>query len=283
MNTTEETLSVNGVVLNTLAYNISTLAGRLRAPALRTENIQVPGRHGSLRTRRKFYDEGEIVLPMWVRDTDEDELVSSREIFYSNIDRLTKLFRPGSGLLEVIHTLPDSSTRRAMAECTEAIDLSPKGRGLANFSVALKVPSVFWEDTSTVSQDLVPPHTGPVSVLNGMTAPIEDAVFTVTGPMTNPRVESWFNGGALEVPVWFQYSGTVPAGQTLTIDCSKWVLTGGGGFTPVYANFTHAGSARWMVIEPDLDGNTPGLKVTGSATTSASKVTITARRKYLVG
>jgi len=143
MEPTTETLSVNGVVRNTLAYNIKSLTGRLKVPPLRTENVTVPGRHGSLRTRRKFYAEGEIVLPMWVRDCNEDEAEPSRATFRENIDKLTKLFRPGSGMLELLHTLPDGSVRRALAECTEAIDFSTKGRGLADFSVALRVPSVF--------------------------------------------------------------------------------------------------------------------------------------------
>lgn len=282
MITTEETLAVNGVVLNTLAHNITSLTGRLKAPALRTDNIMVPGRHGVVRTRRKMYEEGQIILPMWVRDTDTDEANPSRETLFANVDKLTKLFRPGSGLLEVIHTLPDGSSRRVMAECTEAIDLTAKGGAMATFSVALRVPSVFWEDSTPVAQDLTVPHTGPVTSLSGMTAPIDDAVFLVTGPITNVRVEAYLDGASLEVPVWFQYSSTIGAGQTLTVDCSQWKLTG-VGHTVNYANFSHTGSARWLVIEPGKVDTVPGLNVTGSSTTGATKVRITARRKYLVG
>lgn len=283
MITTEETLTVNGVVLNTLAHNISSLTGRLQVPALRTDNISVPGRHGVVRTRRKMYEEGQVILPMWVRDTDADGENPNRETLFDNIDKLTKLFRPGSGLLEVVHTLPDGSKRRVMAECTQAIDLSTKGRSMATYSVALRVPSVFWEDETQVVQDLSVPHTGPVTALTGMTAPLDDAVFLVTGPITNVRVEAYLDGAPLEVPVWWQYSTALTGGQTVTVDCAQWKLTSTGGHTVNYANFSHGGSPRWLVIEPGKTDTVPGLAVTGSSTTGATKVRITARRKYLVG
>lgn len=283
METTEETLSVDGVVLNTLAYNVKSLAGRLRAPGLRTENILVPGRHGTVRTRRKVYEEGQIVLPLWVRDTDVDGENPDRETFYANIDKLTKLFRPGSGLLELLHTLPDGSVRRALVESTEAMDLSTKGRGLADFSVALRVPSVFWEDQLPVSQDLTVPHTGPVGVLTGMTAPIDDSVITITGPITAPRVEALMEGLPLDKPVWFRYAGTILEGQTLTVNCGDWTLTGGGGHVVDYSHLTHAGDARWLVIEAGPVDTVPGLGLSGSNTGASTKINLMARRKYLVG
>lgn len=283
METTTDTLTVNGVVLNTLAYNVSSLAGRLKAPGLRTENITVPGRHGSLRTRRKLYEEGQIVLPLWVRDTDPNGLNPSDEQFYDNVDMLTKLFRPGNGLLEVVHTLPDGSSRRALAECTEAIDLGMRGRGLANFSAALRVPSVFWEDVVPISQELSLPHTGPVGQLSGMTAPLDDAVIVLTGPITGARVEASLSGAPLEKPVWFRYAGTISAGQTLTVNIGEWTLSGGGGHVVNYSHLTHSGDARWLVIEPGKVDVVPGLIVTGSNMSSATKLKITARRKYLVG
>lgn len=283
METTTETLSVNGVILNTLAYNVASLTGRWNVPALRTENVTVPGRNGSLRTKRKYHEEGEIVLPLWVKDTDPDEVTSGRDVLYSNIDKLTKLFRPGIGLLEVIHTLPDGTSRRVMAEVKEAFALSAKGRGLATFSVALTVPSVFWESTTVTSHDVVVPYTGTMSGFAGTTAPIEDAIVTITGPVTNPRVEAYGDGAALEVPNWFQYSGTVGAGQTLVVNCGTWSLTGTGGFTPVYANFSHDGDPRWLILQPGKVNSAPGIKTTGSSTSGTTKISVSARRKFLVG
>lgn len=280
--TTEEMLTVDGVVLNTLAYNVSSLAGRLRVPKKRTENIAVPGRHGTIYTPRKFYEEGEIVLPLWVRNTDVDGLNPSRENFYANLDMLTKLFRKEEGLLEVVHTLPDGSTRRVMAEATEAFEPAMSGRDLADFSVALRVPAVFWEDEVEVSQQIDLPYEGGIAMLDGMTAPIDDAVFQVVGPVSNFRVETLYDGSPLSSALAFQYSTTIDTDHILYIDCGSWKLTGDGHIVN-YAAFNHTGSARWLEILPGRDASPPELKFTGAGTGPGTQVTLTARRKYLVG
>lgn len=287
--TTAETLSVNGTVLNTLAKNIESLAGRLKVADLRTDNVSVPGRHGTLRTAQKYYSEGQIILPMWVRGTDDNGVVttSGRELFMANVNALSALFRPGDGMLEVVHVQPDNTSRRCFAEVTEVIDFSTQANSgnmpIGKFSVALRVPEVFWEDLLPVSVDLLPTQVGAVSQFVGATAPIGDAIFKVTGPATGVRVEATYNGQSKQVPDWFQYLGTVSAGQTLTIDCSNWTLTGGGGHVVNYANFTHSGGSRWVTMVPGPAGGAPELKITASSTTIATKVNVQARRKYLVG
>lgn len=283
--TTAETLSVNGVVLNTLAKNIESLTGRLHVAPLRTDNVAVPSRHGRLRTTAKFYDEGQIVLPMWVRGCDDDGSISEgeRTQFFANVDALTNIFRPGSGLLEVLHTLPDGSIRRAWAECTDVIDFSMASGNnpLGKFSVALRVPSVFWEDLNSRSVDLAPTQNGFVTEFDGMTAPVDDAVITITGPAINCRVEAYYNGQPLENPSWVQYS-EVDAGQSITIDSGSWQLSG-SGLTPNYANLTHGGGGRWFTMVPGTPSNPPEIKITAGGTTETTKVTISARRKFLVG
>lgn len=285
--TTAETLTVNGVVLNTLAKNITTLTGRLRAPALRTNNVVVPGRHGSLRTVNKKYEEGQIVLPMWVMGSNDDGGDVGRETFYRNVDTLTQLFRPGSGVLEIIHTLPDGSQRRALAECTEAINLTMVAGGLypyATFSVALTVPDAFWTDTVVTDFNMGNGFNGPVLPLLGMTAPCEDAVFTVYGPCTSVTVEARYNGSALEDPTYFTYSGTIGTGQTLKIDCGKWSLTGTGGLVIDYTKIFHTGSSRFLSIVPGPVGASPELKVIiANGVNGTSKVNLACRRKFLVG
>lgn len=289
--TTAETLSVNGTILNTLAYNIESITGRWKVPDLRTANISIPGRNGTLRTTRKFYDEATMVLPMWVRGGDEDGNIpgdsTARREFQANIKTLTKLFRPGSGMLEVLYTQADETVMRAMAECTDAIDFSMVGNSgdnpLAKFSVALCMPEPFWEDVSISSIDLPIAQNGEVSQLAGTTAPIEDAVFTITGPATNPKCEALIAGAPLENPTWFLYSGTVGVGQTLVVDCENWALSGTGGFTPNYANFSHMGGARWFTFVPGLVDAAPGLRITASSTSGATRLNVQARRKFLVG
>jgi hypothetical protein len=285
--TTAETLSVNGVVLNTLAKNITSLTGRLRAPALRTDNVTVPGRHGTIRVPNKRYEEGQVILPMWVRGNNDDEGSISRSTFYSNVDTLTQLFRPGAGLLTVIHTLPDGSQRRCLAECTEAINLTMTAGGAwpyATFSVALRVPSVFWEDVNTSTFDLGYTFNGDVTQLQGTTAPIEDATYTLKGPFNSLTVEARYNGAALDDPMYFTYSGTVGTGQTLIVDSSSWKLTGTGGLVVDYTKMFHTGGARFLTMVPGPIDGYPQLKITNTGgLLGTTKVTVTARRKFLVG
>lgn len=285
--TTAETLSVNGVVLNTLAKNITSLTGRLRAPALRTSNITVPGRHGTIHTPNKRYEEGEVVLPMWVRGTDDDEASIGRDLFYQNVDTLTHLFRPGKGLLTVVHTLPDGSQRRCLAECTEAIDLTMTAGGAfpyATFSVALKVPSVFWEDVVPISFDMDSGFNGGVAQLSGTSAPIEDAIFTLQGPATSVMVEARYDGGPLDDPTYFTYSGNIGTGQSLIVDCGTWNLSSTGGLVVDYTKLFHTGSSRFLTIAPGPVGEPPSLKVTMvNSVAGTSKVNLSARRKFLVG
>lgn len=286
--TTTETLTVNGVVLNTLAKNITSLTGRLRAPALRTDNVTVPGRHGTIRTPNKRYEEGQIVLPMWVIGLDDNgSPTNGRTQFYKNLDTLTQLFRPGAGLLTMVHTLPDTTQRRALVECTEAIDLTAVSGGnvpYGNFSVALRVPAVFWEDVNLVSVDMSNGFNGDVTQLNGMTAPIDDAIFKVTGPCTSVTVEARYNGAAMDDPMYFTYSGVIGTGQTLTVNCSVWALTGGGGLTIDYTKMFHTGGARWLTIPAGPVGGNPQLKVTiANPLAGTTKVNLSARRKFLVG
>lgn len=284
--TTAETLSLDGVVLNTLAKNITSLTGRLKVPPMRTENITVPGRNGTLRTARKLYSEGEIALPMWVRGVDDDGNIpdSAREQFYANVDALTNLFRPGSGkLMELIHTLPDGSRRRALVECTEALDFTMTGRELGKFAVALRIPSVFWEDADAITVDLPIGTTGPVVQFAGTTAPIEDAVYTVYGPASVPKIEAYYNGGPMENPNWVQYQENLALGQSLTINSATWNLTLNGGPILDYTKLSQAGTARLLTLVPGPGGAPPQLKVTAGGTTADSKLRVVARRKFLVG
>jgi hypothetical protein len=235
----------------------------------------------------KRYEEGQIVLPMWVRGNDDDEASVGRETFFTNVDTLTQLFRPGAGLLTVLHTLPDGSQRRALAECTEAINLTMVSGGewpYATFSVALRVPSVFWEDVTATSVDLAYNFSGNVTQLAGTTAPIEDAIYTISGPCTSCTVEARYDGGAMDDPQYFTYSGTIGTGQTLVVNSGTWKLTGTGGLVVDYTKMFHTGSARFLEIPPGPIGGYPQLKVTmAGAVAGTSKVNVSARRKFLVG
>lgn len=271
--TTEETLTANGVVLNTLAYNVSSLTGRLRVPVRRAANVTVPARHGALRTPRKPYEQGEITLPMWVVGADEDGLVPDsgplRELLFTNVDMLSRVF--GADTVELVHTLPDGSQRRALAETADVIDFAMTGGSRAEFSVVLTVAGAFWEDVIPVSQSFSGQGTWQLTEFVGATAPMDDLTIRFNGPAPNPRITSG--------SVWVQYSASLTAGQSVILNCVDWSLAG-VGISPSQAAVSHGGAARWFELAPGETNPVAEVSQTGSGTMST---VLSGRRKYFVG
>lgn len=278
MNTTTEILTVNGVVLNTLAKNITTLAGRLHVAGLRTENVKVPGRHGSIRTPNKVFDENILVLPMWVEGCDDDGRIptgSTKRIeFYKRVDELTELFKGGSSILDIRHTLPDGTIRQIFGDVMDVFDFTTTAAPSGQFTVNITCPDPFWQDVNAKSQTLsVAGTTATAGSFSKSTAPMEEMAYVLTGPWTNPQLT--FSDGS-----WVAYDVALLAGQTVTIDSGEWELTGGGGHTVDYTKLRHDGAdSRWAT----LPSGSQLVTIGGTARTGASGLVLTGRQKYLVG
>lgn len=279
MQTTEELFTVNGVVLNTLAKNIDTIAGRLRAPAHRTGNLALPGMHGELWIPNKRYQANTIVLPMWVIGCDDDGAIptgsTARREFFARVNELVGVFKSPSTLLDVRWTQPDGSVRQCWAESTAVFDFTADAAPTGRVGVVLTIPGAFWQDVDESTQTF----TGPTASVKptkfvGATAPMEDMVYTFVGPRTNPGIT--FQDGS-----WFQYQAALAAGQTLTVDSGEWELSG-VGFTPDYTKLVHDGAdGNWGTLPPMPAAASVNLD--GTATTAASSVTFQGRRKFLIG
>lgn len=281
--TTDEVLSVNGVVLNTLAKNIESLTGRLTTPAKRTSNVVVPGRHGAVRTRGKKYDQNVIVLPMWVVGSNDDgsipKTTNERTLFFQNVDALTWLFAGGDAELDIRHTLPDGSIRQAFGDVLDTLDFSTSGHNpIGKFSVSITMSDPFWRDLNPVTATKVANGaTITLPEFTGATAPMEDLVVQLVGPWNNPKLT--FSDGS-----WVQYSDTFAAGKGVILDSGTWSLTGVGGYVPSLQKLTYGGtSSRWVAL-PAAGMGIPSVTLTGGAErTAATQVIVTGRRKYLVG
>lgn len=280
--TTAETLSVNGVVLNTYAKNIESLTGRLRTPGRRSSNVVVPGRHGTVRASAQKFHENVIALPMWVvGGTDEGKIPSgstAREEFFKRMDELTHLFLGSSGPLDVRHTLPDGSVRQCFADVLDAIDFTTESADpMAKFGVSMTIPGAFWQDLDELSDEQVANvNSLTFSKFEGATAPMEELRARIVGPWNNPRLT--FADGS-----WVQYSESFAAGQGVVIDSELWSLSGVGGYVPVLSSLTYSGeSSRWMSIPPSGSSALP-VTISGSSRTPGTRLTLEGRRKYLVG
>lgn len=279
--TTTERLTVDGVDLKTLAKNVSTLGALLRAPSRRGGNAVVAGRSGVVRTPDKLYDVVTFALPMWVVGCDDNGVIptgsTDRIEFYKRVDELTGLFNK-DGVLDVRHTLPDTTVRQADCECLTIMDFTTDGVSpIGKVSVELQNLNACWADVSAVTSTLAVGATA-ATAFNGATAPLDDGTYVITGPVTNPRITD-----SAKTSAWVQYNGTVAALQTLTINAATWAVTGGGGMTANIANLVMAGTTgRLMRLTPTAArGYAPQLS--GSTTTAATTLAVTGRRKYLVG
>lgn len=282
-NTTTETLSVNGVVLNTYAKNIESLTGRLRTPARRTSNVSVPGRHGAVRNPNRLFAENILTLPMWVIGCDDDGNIpagsTQRREFFKRIDELTALFLGSTGVLDIRHTLPDGSVRQCFGDVLDAIDFtSETSNPLGKFGVSLTLADPFWQDLTSTSQEVVA-NGGTVSFTSfqGGTAPMEDLTATVMGPWNNPKLT--FADGS-----WVLYSDTFTSTQGVIINSANWTVTGVGGKTVALNKLTSSANPtnRWMSI-PAAPETSLSVTLAGSSRTTATKLTLAGRRKYLVG
>lgn len=277
--TTSEILTVNGVVLNTLAKNIESLTGRLRAPALRTQNIEVPGRHGKLRTPNKKFDENLISLPMWVAGCDDDGLIptdsTARIEFYKRVDELTRLFKGGSQVLDMRHTLPDGTVRQIFGDTLDVFDFTTSAAPTGKFVVNFLAFYPFWQSLAAITQELAADGaTANFTRFAPSTAPIEAVAYKITGPWTNPVLT--FADGS-----WVAYDVALTTGQTVTIDSGAWTLTGGGGHTVDYSKIRHdGGDDRWATLPP----TSQVVQLAGTARVAGTtKLALTARNMFLVG
>lgn len=281
MNTTTETLSVNGVVLNTLAKNIESIAGRLHMAPKKTPNVVVPGKPGVLYVPGKLDDVNHFVLPMWVRGCDDNGLIpggsSARVEFFKNLDALTRLFRKSSSLLDIRHVMPDTTTRQVFAEVLEEIDFTTIGANpLGKYSVTLEVPDVYWQDLNLITQNIaavVNNTTYQYGQFDGGTAPIFDSVITITGPFTNITLTD------VESNDFVTLGTAVAAGATAVIDNVNMTVVSGAN--DLLTTTSHSGDVFLALFPNDLGQHK--LKVTGAGFTAATAVQVAGRRKYVSG
>jgi hypothetical protein len=287
---TAETVTVDGFVLNTYAFNISTLSGRLTTPDLRTKNVEVPGRHGTLRVRNKKFQENIYTLTMWVKGSLPDGSVPTqkiaRRLFYENVDNLMQIFTRRTGLLNIQQVMPDGSVRQCFGEVLATITPeSSSSNPLGKFNVAFTLPGVFWQDLEPVTY--TSPAGLPVSEILtldpfiGATAPMEDLQITVTGRVSQFKIQALENGSPLEIDTWVQYNAPVSSTQSVTLDSSDWSISASSG-TPSIVNVVHSGSNFWLSLPPGWQNSAPQIAWTCTNPDSQTKLSITGTRKYVV-
>jgi len=256
----------DGVDLTRIGYNVRLLGAPLNTPARRGENLLIPGRAGRQYVSKQL-EQRLQTLAMWAINEPAGGGTGSEANMLANLDTLRGLFaRAGQHTLKQTY---GSAERVATVEVANAVEFEPRVFNAAYaFVVEFLMADPLWYATAatTVGPTVISSSPQNIAVTNGGTYQAEKATITITGPITDPK---------LTVGVWVLYTGTVAAGETLTINCATWTATLAGA--DVSANISHDGDLRWLVFP--VGANT--LVVTGSGYTGATTVTITFTAAYI--
>lgn len=282
---------VDGIALDSLAFNITTRSGWDYLPEPVGSNVRVPGRHGSL-WRRKDFAEGRMVLDCFVLGCDElgrIPLGSDAEVEYRrNLDKLLAVFGRRDGLLTVEKTQVDGSSRLNYGEVTAAITPDfPGSSPAATFRVELTFPDPLWVDaagpqTIEPAASATSPRTHRLDALSGTAAPILDAVVLVEGPAAIPRVTDVKSGAYAEL------GRNLAAGETWRLRAGDYVSetgTGlgytGGAATNRLTQTVISASPRYLPLTPDpAHRMTPSLELSGSGFGATTRLRVRATRRF---
>jgi hypothetical protein len=239
--------------LTTYAYNVQYLGAGFDVPGRRGENLVIPGKTGRYLTTSKPLDERRVSLSMWVKDVDPATGGSASEAqLLANLDALRGLFATGgTGLLK--HTM-GTVIRQAPAEVVSAVTFEPFGTApYYRFVVEFVMADPLWRAQSATTAGPTGITTSPqnLTLANNGTYRNEQGTIQVTGQIVDPKF-------TIDAD-WVQYTGTVAAGGTLTIDCANWVAT--NGTVDVSGDISHEGDLVWLPIPT---GTAVTLTVTGS-------------------
>lgn len=279
-NTTEIFWDVDGVSLQTYAFNITTLGGDRQAPPpVRGDDITVPYAPGQ-KWVPKVPDSRTMTLGMWVIGADEDGLIPAdaevRRLYERNWAKLRKLLwtprrqftlTKRFWVLEEdlvaggvdVDDLPRSGDYRllsASARGSYAGGLVPTmagGPARATFTVDIKLADpYFYSDEieiafSMTSGSSLPGPTRDVTVLgDDRTHQIE---VDLTGPLGSPRLS---NLSDEEIDLWMRYATSVDASTSATVRVRPFSATHFPGGAPYKSSgyVQHDGDKFWFYLDP---------------------------------
>lgn len=275
----EVATTVNGVDLNTLAYNFTTRSGMHTTAGLRGANPVTPGKDGSTYRPGKKRDENELNWKMWASPvTDLGVIPSSPTVAYTNwranMDKLLALFDSSTSLLWIVQ-----NGRECYADVLDAIDPEVAYGNVGAFEVSLRVPDAFWRDTadrtytSVTGTGAIKLHT--MSEFAGATAPMADLTYTVSGPVTNPRVTDELTGHYVE------YIGTIASGSSWVVNAEAYTSMSGASNLTANTNSSGVYAPSLLTLTHRVDPTAAiQVRLGGTAAGTNTRLQVVGRRKY---
>lgn len=201
--TTDDYWEVDGVPLNTYAYNISSLAGRFSTPPLRGDDQAQAFRPGRA-FRPKVADSRTVPLAMWVQGSDPSQVnAPSSPQFLSNLRMLLKLFYTPGRQFELTRRWTDLEGQhvvKAKGQVLGAIDPSFQGSMHSAMVIDVFLADPFYYGVGVGAE--VASSTDPVHTFFSLDVPGDEfspEKFRVTfhGPSTTPVLKNLTTGTQL--------------------------------------------------------------------------------------
>lgn len=292
VNTSRWPVTVDGVRLDTMAWNIETRQGRdLEAP-ISGENIESGMRDGNIWVPHKKRGPGRLVLSMWVGGTDEDGAVpvsnDDYEKYTENLDALKKMFGVTHRLLDVRLQMDAAGTKIRQALCEKGAIITPEMYAsypyTAKFTVELNIPGAFLQSVTDANFDsglaLAANTDLPLPAFAAGTAPMRDMWMVLDGPAINPKLIDR-NGH------WIQLNSAVASGSQWVVNTMTWTSKVGIGIafttggTDAYANTVFAGGHSPSMFGLTADPAGPQVRIEGSGFGANTRLRLRGKVKYL--
>lgn len=267
--TTVEYWDIDGVSINTYAFNITSLGGdRLMPPPLRGGNQTVPSTHGRI-WMPKVVDQNTLTLGMWVIGTQEDGSAPTSGYaaaqWNKNFRKLRRIFwTPDREVVITKRFYDETGTlRTASAKGQFSGGLSPAMQGTSRgiFTVDLVLSDPFFYG-SLQSTSLVT-GTQNVSVLGDYNT--RNIILTLQGSRTAPKIRN----NTLGVDV--TYNAALNAGDQAVLDVKAYTSvttpSGGSPYKSV-GSILHTGAVYWLALAPGSNS------ITVSSTSGSGVITM---------
>lgn len=273
-----ETWTADGTALTDgVVRDVEYRAGLYGTPDVEGADSQVSQRTGRIWTP-KVLGAGRFTLAMWLGGRTREDVEAQYDLL------LALLVHPHRPTL-FVRTLADGTARTCLGDVVGSIEPTPIGQRGMRCSFDVSVPAGYWESTaSTTDSASYAAASGAAANLDlnltskiGGTAAMENLAVTIPGPASNPTVTDRTDGVDGES---FAYTGTVPAGGSLTVNSAAWTVTG-TGFVPSLQALVHTGRRFLPVAARSVRGLAPVVRLSAANVTTATGLSVAGRNAYL--
>lgn len=261
-------------------------------PGVRSSTYELPGVGGALSNQKAPTAATTVSLQVVFNAVDDNgRIVSGRSARMAQLAKHLDAFMLATGLgidqnvqgaLIVERAYTATDVRAAV--CSPAASFTPEhepGKDYATITLVLSNLSGLWRDRAYMeSNPIYSGKSAEVHTMSGSTAPIQDALIGIVGPVTNPKVTNEQGEG-------FQLMLTIPANRSVVVNSRLWsygeTLSGAPAFGDPHLNRAalrpvgHT-SGRALTIIPRPGGGT--VSFVGGGATAFTKIVVRSRRAF---